>query len=948
MFEIHSTDCPRSIKDSLADSLVQFREAHPHLDWKALNPKITASFPKVLIGSHFILRECNKRPQLLESLILDGRLLGSVTQDFYRLTLSETISLDSDEEELMIALRYFRNKEMVRIAWRDIAGWASLEETLEDLSHLAEACVEKALDVLFKSHCARRGTPKNKMGEAQSLIVLAMGKLGAGELNFSSDIDLIFAFRDDGTLEDRRETSYGEFYTRLAQSLVKVLDNHTPEGFVFRVDTRLRPFGDSGPLVMSFSAMEAYYQSQAREWERYAMVKGRVIAGDREAGIALESFLVPFVFRRYLDFRTLAELRDIKAKITAQLKRKDRMDNLKLGPGGIREIEFIGQSFQLVRGGREPSLREKPIQVILRTLAHLRLMEQETVDRLINAYRFLRTVENRVQQIDDRQTHDLPVTLEAREGIAFTLGFDNWSDLDEELKGTRHFVHEIFSQTVLGTGSAPDLFVPLDSNPEIIESYLVDSGFCDSVATTTILSAFLGSRKVRNISSKGADEIRKLLPKILHEVSSTSNSITTLERILLILEALISRSVYLTLLNENCDALGQLIRLSDASSWICRYVADHPVLLDELLDLRSILVPLNKEELFEELHRKLLHLPEKDDEGRIIALREFKQAQVLKVAAADLYGYLPLPKVSDNLTVVAEVMISSCVNMAWAQMISRYGASSHFTPDAPPGFGVIAYGKLGGYELGYGSDLDLVFVYDEEISPHVGTLSAPEFYGRLARHVISLITTMTPAGTLYQVDLRLRPSGDSGLLVTSLAALRNYQLQNAWTWEQQALIKARLVLGDDQIRKAFDAIRIESLSRSRNPDELLDEILSMRAKMLSTKPPSQDAHFNVKLDKGGIVDIEFLVQFGVLLTANRDPKVTQWTDVSRLLEVLARSNFLTLMEAGRLREIYFLFRSESHAASLQEREPLVFDGRFEKERSEVKAIWAKVMEHPTH
>lgn len=947
MPEIHLTGCPEPLRNSLIETFAQFHDVHINLDWETLDPKIKESLPKILLGSHFIFRECIKRPQLLENLILTGQLLGTISCDYYRSALSEMISSNSEEEELMRLLRSFRNEEMVRIAWRDIAGWASLEETLQNLTDLAEACVERALDVLFQSHCARRGIPKNKMGAAQNLIVLAMGKLGACELNFSSDIDLIFAFRDDGTLEDKRETSYGEFYTRLAQSLIKVLDSQTPEGFVFRVDTRLRPFGDSGPLVMSFSAMESYYQAQAREWERYAMVKGRVIAGDLEAGAALESFLVPFVFRRYLDFRTLSELRDIKSKITAQLKRKDRMDNLKLGPGGIREIEFIGQSFQLVRGGREPALRAKPIQVILKTLSDLRLMEQETVDRLITAYRFLRTVENRVQQIDDRQTHDLPLIPHAREGLAFSLGFSSWSDLDETLKEKRHFVHTVFGQTVLGSEVEICLFVPLDSSPEIIESYLIESGFCDTVAGTKILFEFLGTRKVRSASLKAADEIRRLLPKILDEVSSTSRNMVTLERILLVIEALLSRSVYLTLLNENREAVKQLIRLSDSSSWICRYLADHPVLLDELLDLRSLLIPLDKQELFSELRTRMQHLPEKDDERCLIALREFKQAHVLRVAAADLYGYLPLPKVSDYLTDLAEVMLSSCVDIAWMEMMRRYGTSSPLASTTPRGFGVIAYGKLGGYELGYGSDLDLVFIYDEEQSLCIETLSPPEFFGRLARHVIRLVTTMSPAGTLYELDLRLRPSGDSGLLVTSLTALHKYQIQNAWTWEQQALIKARVVLGDDHIRKTFHAIRIESLSRVRNPQGLLEEILSMRAKMLAAQPASPDECFNVKLDKGGIVDIEFLVQFGVLLTANRDPNVTQWTDVARLLEVLACSDFLSTREAERLREIYFLFRSESHAASLQEREPLVFDNRFEQERSEVSAIWEKVMEHPS-
>lgn len=940
---------PEPLKQPVASAWAAFsaNSAHLGIELDEFPDEIKGSLGPVWAASPFVAEQCARRPELLKDLLESGRLVNSTDEETCRSDLRQLLEGVATETELMAVLRRFRNREMVRIAWRDIAGWASLSETLRDLSALADVCVQESLDFLFREACAAKGTPVNKQGRPQSLVVLGMGKLGAFELNFSSDIDLIFAYRDDGVLADKRETSYCEFYTKLARNLVKVLDTQTEDGFVFRVDLRLRPFGDSGPLVQNFHALEAYYQSQAREWERYAMVKVRPIAGDIEAGRELQEFLKPFVYRRYLDYRTLGELRELKQKISLELQRKNRQENIKLGPGGIREIEFIGQAFQLIRGGREKRLQERRIQVVLDTLADLGLLPKPTVEKLQEAYRFLRTVENRLQQYADRQTHDLPTGAVQRLSLAFAMGFSAWESFKARIDAVRREVHEVFEQVVAPVKAEGRDFFALSGDREQIYMALRNLGWPTPESGAKLIETFQTSHAIKNLTPRGASELARLMPMLLRATASTEQPENTLERIFALLEAIASRNVYLTLLAENPQALSQLVKLAAGSPWITNYIAQHPLLLDELLDPRALYTPLSKAELERELSRKLDSIDPEDLEQILIGLRQFKQSSILRVAAADFVGAIPIMVVSDYLTYIAEVLVNEVMRQAWRLTAARHGVPPGASVDQVGGFGVIAYGKMGGLELGYGSDLDLVFLYDgvdSALTNGERPVTAAEFFARMGKRIIHLLTANTPAGILYEVDLRLRPSGSSGLLVSSVDAYDTYQMDNAWTWEQQALVKARFVAGDPEIGERFGTIREKSLCRERDTETLRTEIREMREKMRANLAAKDPDVFDLKQSFGGIVDIEFIVQFGVLSRAHDCNKLTEWTDVVRLLDSLTKAGFLSSDDAGLLGQAYCLFRERTHRLALLEVPALVPAHEHFELRSRVQQIWRNVME----
>lgn len=937
---------PEPLRPAVRDALERFVQNSGERSWANLPVALLESAPIVWAASPFVAGHCSRRTDMLWELADSGRLLRANTEDEYRQRLAARLPPEPTESELMVALRRFRNLEMVRIAWRDIAGWAPLDESLHDVSRLAEACVQTALDWLFRQATARRGTPVNQQGAPQNLVVLGMGKLGAWELNFSSDIDLIFAYRDEGELDDRRQTSYAEFYARLARGLVKMLDEITEDGFVFRVDTRLRPFGESGPLVMNFDALEAYYQGQAREWERYAMVKVRAIAGDLAAGRELEELLRPFVYRRYLDYRALGELRELKRKITFELVRKDRQDNVKLGPGGIREIEFIGQAFQLIRGGQVKGLRERRIQVVLARLGELGLMPVASVRTLLDAYRYLRTVENRLQQYADRQTHDLPGNPTERLAIALALGHPDWDGFKQDLDKVRQSVHAIFQEVIAGGQAGEEAAGPLHGNPEQIAATLRELGFADTDAALPLLEGFHRSYAIRKLTARGVAELERLLPELVRTVARTADPAMALERVLGVIEAIASRNVYLTLLAENPPAREHLVKLAAATPWFCHSIARHPLLLDELLDPRSLFKPLSRDELREELARKLDGLDTDDAEALMIALRQFKQANVLRVAAADISGAIPLMVVSDYLSYIAETVVDCAMRQAWRMTARRHGVPPGARAGEPDGFGVIAYGKLGGLELGYGSDLDLVFLYEGDgmaATDGDKPVMVAEFFARLGKRIIHLLTTNTPAGSLYETDLRLRPSGSSGLLVSSMEAFATYQMQEAWTWEQQALVKARFVAGDPAIGERFAAIRAQSLCRERDTANLRQEVREMREKMREALGANEAGQFDVKQDFGGIVDIEFLVQFAVLAGAHANPALTEWTDVARLLEALKATGFFAADDATFLHQTYCLYREQAHRAALLEVPARFPDSDHQDTRARIRRIWNAIM-----
>jgi glutamate-ammonia-ligase adenylyltransferase len=944
-----------------------FRE-HVRSNWQAfcesnsnalnLDVRVTETLPSVWMASEFVSQKCIRNPQMFIELARHD-LFDAYKAEHYFEELKDRLKQISDEAQLQDELRQYRHREMLRIIWRDISGWADLNETIGDLSHLAEACIDTALTKLYTWHCEQYGTPLDSNGEPVQLVVLGMGKLGAWELNLSSDIDLIFSYAVEGKISSgSKELSHSEFFIRLAKKLIQALDNQTVDGFVFRVDMRLRPFGESGPLVSSFNAMELYYQTHGREWERYAMIKARVVAGDRKAGDELMAMLRPFVYRRYIDFGAYESLRDMKAMIAREVKRKGVEHNVKLGAGGIREIEFIGQVFQLIRGGRDSRLTARKIQKVLRYLGEAGYLPEYVVKELIEAYIFLRNVEHRLQAWADQQTHLLPEDDSARLRLAFSLGYESWSQFSSELKLHRNRVQGHFDQVFeapqadLDESNSPglnDLWGDsVDESASLLQ--LKELGYTDTQAVFRKIKALHNSRTYKSLSTTGQKRLDQLMPLLIGAVSQTNVQDNTIIRLLDLITSISKRSVYLSLLVENPIALSQLVKLADASPWICHYLEQHPLLLDDLLDPRTLYAPPDKLEMQMDLKKRLRFLGKEDEERAMDELRHFKHSNVLRVAAADIVEALPLMKVSDHLSWIAECILEETLELSWAHLIARHGRPPCSTElnTCDKGFAVIGYGKLGGRELGYGSDLDLVFLYEQtsqnEVTDGAAPISVPVFYARLGQRMIHILSAFTSAGSLYEIDMRLRPDGASGMLVSNLKAFGTYQKNKAWLWEHQALIRARMVAGDPVVGNAFNDIRRDVLSQQNNAKDLKLGIIEMRNKMRDSLDKSCQGEFDVKQGQGGLVDIEFLVQYFVLAHANEYPELLDFTDNINIITNLVKVAILSVDEGKILSETYQLLRNTTHYQSLSETKGNVEEEFLQTARNEITCHWQKNLE----
>ncbi len=941
---MHTTEItlPTSIQTDNDISIAEFQQQLSKFGYELPN---TTEFQQALIKvwacSEFVSSSCKRYPNLLIELINSKALFSEIQREQYVAILNNYQF--QNEADLMQKLRYVRRQEMVRIAWRDLAGWSNLAETLLDLTALAEACVQTSLDFIYQIASKRFGIPALDNGEAMNIVVLGMGKLGAWELNYSSDIDLIFAYAEDGVLANRKQTTYGEFFTRICRTLVKVLDAITVDGFVFRTDIRLRPFGDSGPIIMTFDGMEHYYLTQAREWERYAMIKARQIAGDFVSGKDLSHILQPFIYRRYLDYGAFAELRSLKAQISQELQRKDRGDNIKLGWGGIREIEFIGQAFQLIRGGQEPKLQQRGILNILATLDELKLLESADAQSLIEAYKFLRRVENHLQEYQDQQTHDLPNEIKLQQILAYSLNFADWETLQLQLNTIRTQVHSVF-EAVFSLSTAADNNLNWFTNISLTSITELDFSAPETILHN--LEAFKNSNSIQRLSVKGNAVLNNLMPILLTKVAQLPNAEITLNRLLQLLESVAGRNVYLALLAENPLALQQLITLSSASIWICEYLAKYPILFDELLDTRSLYEPLNKTALQQQLQYSLKALNLNDTEQVMIAVRKFKHVQVLRVVAADIMHKISLTVVSNYLTAIAEVILDYVVDYSWNLLTAKHGLPIN-TADNKRNFAILGFGKLGGIELGYASDLDLVFLYTCDNGNAVTTGNKPipntQFYGRLGQKIRHFLDTKMLAGQLYEVDMRLRPSGNSGLLVTHLHTYEQYLRQNAWTWEHQALIRGRFVTGETNLQHEYDAIRQRILSLPREYTALKLEVREMREKMRASLTKEAAGEFNLKHGHGGIADIEFMVQFAVLASSFEYPALSKYTDNIHLIEQLAQYNFFTPKQAKTLTNAYCAYRDYGHKQVLQGHKTVTANTNFIAEREFVQQQWQQIM-----
>lgn len=965
---------------SQADNIAEMtKQSKPSSSWEALSDTRREALAKVLSVSTFALDTLARFPHWLIELDVAGELDIAPSKDDQALWLQELLEGADDEEAMQRVIRRFRRARMLGIVWRDLnrpAGY-SMWDTAQSVSWLAEVSTEAALEWLERFYAPRWGLPALRNdGSSQRLVVLGMGKLGAGELNLSSDIDLIFAFPEKGETEGgRKPLEHQEYFTKLGQRLIAALDAITADGFAFRVDMRLRPLGDGGPLVGSFSMLSSYYQDQGREWERYAMLKARPIAGDLDAGDELLASLKPFVYRRYLDFGAIESLRELKAMINREVKRKGMQSNIKLGPGGIREVEFVVQAFQLIRGGRDTELQVSSLKTALNRLPELGLLPQRVVDELLPDYAFLRDVEHVIQALEDRQTQMLPTDDIDRERVAFAMGHDDWPGLVAQLDEVRQRVRQHFDAVI----ADPEEDAEEESNEASLSlgewrliwrgelaqeealTHLAEAGFTEPEKALKRLHSLYHSRQVQSMQRIGFERLDALMPLLLDAVADNETPDTALSRVQPLIESVLRRTAYLALLRENPHALEHLMRLCSASPWIAEQLARYPILLDELLTPETLYTPADKARLADELRQTLNRLPEDDDEAQLEALRVFKHAQMLHVAASDVAGTRHLMKVSDYLTYIAEVILDAVLAMAWKHVTRKHGVPVGLNAQEPA-FLIIGYGKLGGIELGYSSDLDLVFLHDSDgkgTTDGPRPVDSPVFFTRLGQRIIHLLTAVTPAGSLYEVDMRLRPSGNAGLLVTSLAAFADYQRQNAWTWEHQALVRARVVAGSAKLAQNFDAIRGDILCRERERESLRDDVVNMRHKMrdhlgskgvgargqatTDTIADEQGEQFDLKHDAGGMVDIEFLCQYAVLALAHQTPSLITYSDNIRILETLAESGHISQDEADQLREAYLAYRSRAHRAALTGEKTLAKAVEFEAHRKFVITLWQRFL-----
>lgn len=952
----------QSLRSAVADAGLQLD------DW---SPERWQQFDRVCAASDFVLQQVLRDPQMLLDLLASGELDRPFAAGELCAQVAAAAQAATTEDALARNLRRQRTRQQVRIIWRDLNRQADLVQTCRDLSDLADAAIDQAYQWLYPRQCQQFGTPiGHRSGEPQHMVVLGMGKLGAVELNLSSDIDLIFAYPEGGETEGvKRSLDNQEFFTRLGQRLIKALDPVTVDGFVFRVDMRLRPYGSAGALVLSFNALEQYYQDQGRDWERYAMIKARVVAGDQTTGAQLQEMLRPFVYRRYLDFSAIEALRTMKQLIQQEVRRKGMADNIKLGAGGIREVEFIAQAFQLIHGGRDLSLQQRPLLKVLATLEGQGYLPPAVVAELREGYEFLRYTEHAIQAIADRQTQMLPDSEQDRARIAFMLGFADWAAFHEQLMYWRGRIDWHFRQVIADPDEDSEAgeevvggeWLPLWEEVQDEEAacrQLQDAGFVDGPKALKQLAGLRASPQLRAMQRLGRERLDAFIPRLLAQAVEHADPDLVLERVLPLVEAVARRSAYLVLLTENPGALRRLLTLCAASPWIAEQIARFPLLLDELLNEGRLFSPPHAPELAAELRERLTRIPEDDLEQQMEALRHFKLAHSLRVAASEIAGNLPLMKVSDYLTWLAEAILDQVLALAWRQTVARHGQPKRSDGSlCDPGFIIVGYGKVGGIELGHGSDLDLVFIHDGD--PQAETdgakpIDSAQFFTRLGQRIIHLLTTQTNSGQLYDVDMRLRPSGASGLLVSSLGAFERYQQNEAWTWEHQALVRARVLVGCPQVGAAFEGVRARILGQSRDLGKLQTEVSEMRAKMrdnLGTKATTAGTAanayeagmpFDIKQDAGGIVDIEFMVQYAALAWSDKHPALLRYTDNIRILEGLEEAGLMPVSDAVLLREVYKAFRSAAHRQALQKQAGVIDAGQFVSERREVRRIWAEL------
>lgn len=911
--DLKQVELPQGILDDyLQQSLAEFPEQSGAASRQRLQ--------QLLLASPFLGRILQQQPELLPVLTAPEQLLSWLKG----ITADPLAGCSSADESLAFSrLRQARNARLAAILAADILQLQPVTESLKAVSALADTLINSAYHWSWQQLTTQWGTPCDELGEPMPMLILGMGKLGGHELNFSSDIDLIFTYPAHGeTRGGRRAVEHQQFYTRLGQKLISALHQVTADGFVYRVDMRLRPFGDSGPLALSFAAMEDYYQEQGREWERYALLKARVLNPDKRYTPELQQLLKPFIYRRYIDFSAIESLRRMKQLIEQENRRQQRYNNIKLGPGGIREVEFIVQTLQLIRGGRQTQLQQPSILKAMQVLAEQQLFSAEQHQQLQQDYLFLRQVEQALQGIDDKQTQTLPEDSLTQAHLLAALNAHSWPQLLQQITATMQRIHQQFRLVIDPEDNTESQDLALgrmlwdsEHSPEELASQLDWLDTTQATAMLEWLQAFRGDSQKRSIGPRGRDYLARLMPPLIQLLQQQQSQPVVLERVLSVLRHIMTRTAYLELLFENPRALQQLVLLCTQSGWLAEQLSRYPLLLDELIDPAQLYQVAKVTDYADRLREQMLRVPDDDLELQMEMLRQYKQSQLLRIAAADISGVLPLMKVSDHLSWLAEALVRQVIELAWQQMVSRYGYPAGAS-EQQKGLAVIAYGKLGGLELGYGSDLDLVFVHNCDTTADTNgdkAIDSRQFYLKLVQRILHLCTTRTSSGVLYEVDTRLRPSGNSGLLAINITTYKNYLEAEAWTWEHQALVRARLIAGETELTQQFEQIRCQIISKQREPQALREDVISMRDKL---RQHHGEQAGDLKHSAGGIVDLEFLSQYLVLAYGWQYPALYRYTDNIRILEAAADCGLLTTEQSHTLQEAYQLLRGVGHRLTL--------------------------------
>ncbi|WP_288390619.1 bifunctional [glutamate--ammonia ligase]-adenylyl-L-tyrosine phosphorylase/[glutamate--ammonia-ligase] adenylyltransferase [uncultured Acinetobacter sp.] len=871
------------------------------------------------------------------------RFTAHLSRDDIFQTVEQTLEGIEDEATWMKSLRILRARLMFRWIWQDANQQTDVVTLTRELSDFADASICAAKRFALGPLLAKHGEPLGYSGEVQDLIVIGMGKLGAQELNLSSDIDLIFAFDEQGETQGRKSIDVQQFCILWGQKLIYLLDHITADGFVFRVDMRLRPWGDGSALAISHVALEKYLIQHGREWERYAWIKARIISGGVH-GEHLMEMTRPFVFRRYVDYSAFEAMREMKSMIEREVARRNIADDIKLGAGGIREVEFIVQVFQLIYGGSKRELQDRQCLVSLHHLGQVGLLTPEAVVQLEDAYLFLRRVEHAIQALNDQQTQSLPHDPELRQRILDTLHYPTWDAFLNTLNTKREKVSEQFKHLIQDEITAPE---QTDTQLEQRLAEVLDD------ASKNLIYEFWHGNALKKLPAKAVQRLKDFWPYLIEAILQSEHPQLALMRLMPLVESVMRRTVYLVMLMESRGAMQRLVKMATVSPWICEELSQYPVLLDEFLTMDFGLP--TRQDLEDSLRQQLLRIELDQVEEQMQVLRLFKKSNVLTVAASDVLAESPLMKVSDALTDIAEVSVAATLQLSYQTVAKKHGYPQDVTGKCCSadhlGFAVIGYGKLGGIELGYGSDLDLVFIhsFDEQAETDGNkTITGFEFAMRVAQKFLSYMTTQTLDGRVYEIDTRLRPSGEAGLLVTSLKAFEQYQLKNAWLWEHQALVRARSIAGEPELREKFEAIRCQILTQPRDEAHVRAEVLKMRQKMKdhlgSSNEQKKHGIFHLKQDAGGIVDIEFMAQYVVLAWSGSNSDLAHFSDNVRILEDAAQAGCLSSEDATALIHAYLSERAESHRLALANQSMQVNAADWHDTRVIVCKLWQRLID----